>query len=212
MPNSAKPFTLNLAPTAVDADGVCASQSPGAGAILINGALASGGVATFGAAQLVRLTSGGNDSGITFTFVGTDADGNVQRETVAGTSASNSDTTKFFKTVTSITASAAVATTIIVGNLITSVSPTFWPDNSINSHNLGISMQLVSGTATFALNQTYEDFKTYPVDTLWFAHATLTGLSATAAGSLLYPVSGLRIRLTASSSGVIRTQIVQAGI
>lgn len=212
MPNSAKPFTLNLAPTAVDADGVCASQSPGAGAILINGALASEGVATFGAAQLVRLTSGGNDSGITFTFVGTDADGNVQRETVAGTSASNSDTTKFFKTVTSITASAAVATTIIVGNLITSVSPTFWPDNSINSHNLGISMQLVSGTATFALNQTYEDFKTYPVDTLWFAHATLTGLSATAAGSLLYPVSGLRIRLTASSSGVIRTQIVQAGI
>jgi hypothetical protein len=45
-------------PTAVDADGVCASQSPASGAITIDGALASGGVATFGAAQLVRLTSG----------------------------------------------------------------------------------------------------------------------------------------------------------
>ena len=32
---------VSCTPTAVDADGICASQSPAVGAILINGALAS---------------------------------------------------------------------------------------------------------------------------------------------------------------------------
>ena len=115
---------VTCTPTAVDADGVSASQSPGAGAVLINGALSTGGVATFGAAQKVRITTGGNDSGITYTFTGTDADGNVQAETITGPNIGNGDTTKFFQTITAVTKSGASAGTVIIGNLIASVSPT----------------------------------------------------------------------------------------
>lgn len=204
-----KSTTTTCTPTAVDADGVCASQSPGAGAILINGALASGGVATFGAAQLVRLTSGGNDSGITFTFVGTDADGNAQSQTVAGTNASNTDTTLFFKTITSITASAAVATTIVVGNLITSVSPTLKVDTGINPVNIALVAELVSGTSTFDINVTYGDNNAYPA--LWSDHASIAAKSATTYGSQTIPVAGFRVKCTASSSGVVRLRAVQAG-
>lgn len=196
------------APTAVDTDGVCASQSPGAGAILINGALATGGVATFGAAQKVRLTSGGNDSGITFTFVGTDADGKPQRETVNGTNASNSDTTKFYKTITAITASAAVATTIIVGNLIASVSPSFLCNTAINPFNLNLYAQLVSGTATFGMDYTFDE--PGPLAT-WIADATITAKSASTESTLTKPITALRMNLTASSSGVVSLRVIQAG-
>lgn len=197
------------APTAVDADGVCASQSPADGAILINGALATGGVATFGAAQKVRLTSGGNDSGITFTFTGTDADGNTQSETVAGTNASNSDTTKYFKTITGITASAAVATTIIVGNLIASVSPTLRPNNSLNPVNVNLYAQLVSGTATFGMDYTFDDTSAYPAT--WIADGTITAKTASTELSWTKPIGGFRLNLTASSSGVVHLKAIQAG-
>lgn len=201
---------VTCTPTAVDADGVCASQSPGAGAILINGALATAGVATFGAAQKVRLTSGGNDSGITFTFVGTDADGNVQSETVAGTSASNSDTTKFYKTITAITASAAVATTIIVGNLIASVSPTLKINTSMNPVNFNLLTQLISGTATWGMDYTFDEAKT--VNNTWIADSTVTAKSANFESTWTKPISGLRLNLTASSSGVVALKVIQAGV
>lgn len=204
-----KSTTVTCTPTAVDADGVCASQSPGAGAITIDGALASGGVATFAAAQLVRLTSGGNDAGITFTFIGTDADGNYQSQTVAGTNASNSDTTLYFKTITSITKSGASAGTIIVGNLITSVSRSLQINQSINPVNISVLAELVSGTATFALQYTYGDENNYPA--LWYTHSTITGKTATFEGAITTPVAAVRLALSASSSGVVRARLAQAG-
>ncbi|MGA1112040.1 MAG: hypothetical protein ACO3VO_10630, partial [Ilumatobacteraceae bacterium] len=73
--------------TAADADGVCQSQTPaatGEQALTINGALSSGGVATFVAARLITITSAGVDDGRTFTVTGTDVNGNVQTETITG--------------------------------------------------------------------------------------------------------------------------------
>lgn len=202
---------LLLSPTIVDADGVCASQSPGAGAILINGAFASGGVATITTkgAHIVRLTSGGNDAGITFTFVGTDSDGRVQSETVAGTNASNSDTTKYFKTITAITQSAAVATTIIVGNLIDSVSNTICPELNTSPIAIGIGVTLVSGTVTYKVQHSYQNGRTaHP--TLWFDNsAGAKGASSEATYSS--PVACIRILVSASGSAVLSAAVVQGG-
>jgi hypothetical protein len=202
------PKTITCTPTAVDADGVCASQTPGAGAITINGALAASGVATIGAAQLLRLTSGGDDQAITFTFVGTDADGASISETVAGTNASNSDTTKHFKTISSITKSGASAGTIIVGNLIDSVSPKL----AINPMKLPFSIGIgcvKSGTVTYGLEQSYEEGIQSAVS--WFAHASITSKSANADGSLLFPAAALRLHATASTAGSVTATVFQAG-
>lgn len=201
---------VSCTPTAVDADGICASQSPGAGAILINGALAASGVVTLGAAQLIRLTSAGDTSGITFTFNGTDADGNAQSQTVQGTNASNTDTTLYFKTITSIVPSGSVTGAIVVGNLIGSISKTLRPNTHTNPFNLNLYAQLMSGTATFYMDYTFDDDSKYP--TTWIADGTITNKTASTEGAWTKPIAGMRLRLTASSSGVVHLKAIQAGV
>ena len=103
--------------TAADADGVCQSQTPAAGGeqdLTINGALASGGVATFVAARLITIASASDDSGRTFTVTGTDVNGNVQTETIAGP-ATTVTGTLYFRTVTQVTVDDDTAGAITVG-------------------------------------------------------------------------------------------------
>ena len=103
--------------TAADADGVCQSQTPTAGgeqALTINGAQASGGVATFVAARLITIASASDDSGRTFTVTGTDVNGNAQSETIAGP-ATTVTGTLYFRTVTEVLVDENTAGAITVG-------------------------------------------------------------------------------------------------
>ena len=103
--------------TAADADGVCQSQTPSAGgeqALTINGALSSGGVATFVAARLITIASASDDSARTFTVTGTDVNGNAQSETIAGP-ATTVTGTLYFRTVTEVLVDENTAGAITVG-------------------------------------------------------------------------------------------------
>lgn len=96
---------VNLgAPATADADGACASQSvTGAAAALINGALASGGVATF---DVPRNVVGAWTGTAVLTVKGTDENGQAITESSAsGTSMTGK---KAFKTVTSVVPSANI--------------------------------------------------------------------------------------------------------
>ena len=102
---------------AADTDGVCQSQTPAAGgeqALTINGALSSGGVATFVAARLITIASASDDSARTFTVTGTDVNGNVQTETIAGP-ATTVTGTLYFRTVTEVLVDDDTAGAITVG-------------------------------------------------------------------------------------------------
>lgn len=104
--------------TAADADGVCQSQTPAAGGVqnlTINGALSSGGVATFVAARLITITSAGADSGRTFTVTGTDANGDAQTESITGPATTTVTGTKYFRTVTQVRVDNNTAGAITVG-------------------------------------------------------------------------------------------------
>ena len=98
-------FRIDLgAPDTADADGVCASQSgTAATAMTINGALASGGVATF---DVPRNVVGAWTGTAVMTVTGTD----VYGETVVESSASGTTMAgkKAFKTVTSVVPSANI--------------------------------------------------------------------------------------------------------
>jgi hypothetical protein len=103
--------------TAADADGVCQSQTPAAGGqqnLTINGALSSGGVATFASARLITIASAANDSARTFTVTGTDVNGVAQTERIAGP-ATTVTGTLYFRTVTQVTVDANTAGAITVG-------------------------------------------------------------------------------------------------
>lgn len=110
-------YSYVATPAVIDADGICASQSgTGGTALLINGAFASGGVATLTYARAVIVTSAGNDSGMTFAINGTDIDGQAQSETLTGGNTAAATTLKAFKTVTSIVPSSNTAAAVTVGD------------------------------------------------------------------------------------------------
>lgn len=111
---------------AADPDGVAASQTPTeAGDLTINGAKASGGVATFGAARQVTITSAGNDAGRTFTVTGTDVNGDALTEAVTGANADTATSTKHFKTVTQIAVDAATAGAVTAGMNTSAIAVVF---------------------------------------------------------------------------------------
>jgi len=96
----AKVAVINLgAPITADPDGVCASQAgTAATAMTINGALASGGVATF---DVPRNVVGAWTTSAKLTITGTDEYGKTIVETTASSGTSHTGL-KAFKTVTSV--------------------------------------------------------------------------------------------------------------
>jgi len=104
--------------TAANTDGVCESQTPAGGGaqdLTIDGAQASGGVATFTAARLITIASAGADDGRTFTVTGTDVNGNAQTETITGPDTGTVTGTLYFRTVTTVSVDDDTAGAIIVG-------------------------------------------------------------------------------------------------
>lgn len=204
--------TLTVAPTNAAANNICTSQTPGAaGPLTLNGALVAGGVATAGAAQLVTITSAGNDSGNTFTLTGTDADGGAQTETITGPNTTTVTGVKYFKTVTIVSIGAAAVGALTVGVAANSVSPTLKSVKEPGSDfNMGVGVA-VTGTITYSIQHTYDDtvkLATYPVT--WFTHGTITAKSAAFDGAYSQPVMGLRIIVTASTTGTATAAFVQS--
>lgn len=104
----------NATPTAAAANNIATSQSPGADAITLDGSLVSGGVATLDVPRCVIITSGSDDTGITFTVTGKDGYGLTQVETLAGTNGAVTGV-KAFKTVSSVAHTGTLAGTVTVG-------------------------------------------------------------------------------------------------
>lgn len=103
---------------AADADSVCtAEQLSGGGeqAIPIDGADASGGVATFTAARKITVTASGADGDRTVTVTGTDVNGDVQTEAIGVTASGLSTGSLYFRTVTAVTVDDDTAGTLSVG-------------------------------------------------------------------------------------------------
>jgi len=90
---------------ALDADGISVAAAVGNNAALtIGGALASGGSCTFDAGRIVTILSAGNDAAKSFTVTGTDVNGDSQTESITGANAGTATGTKFFKTISGISA------------------------------------------------------------------------------------------------------------
>ena len=108
--------TITADTLAADDDGISASaQVANNAALVIGGALASGGSVTLSNARKLTITSGGNDSGISFTIVGTDINGTAQTESLTGANAGVATSAALFLTIASITAVGDPAGTVEAG-------------------------------------------------------------------------------------------------
>ena len=102
---------------AADPDGISASaQVANNAALVIGGALADSGAVTLaGSGRKLVVVSGGDDSGISFTIVGTDVNGSALTESLTGADSGTATSSNYFKTITSITAVGDPAGTVTAG-------------------------------------------------------------------------------------------------
>jgi len=111
--------------------------------------------ATLDEARRVLFTFAANDSAKTMTITGTDRYGNPISESVAGANASTSSTVQDFKTVTSISISAAAAGAIIVGT--SGVAASGWVRFDDWTQNMLSIQANVSGTVNYTVQSTLDD-------------------------------------------------------
>jgi len=196
-----------------DIDGISASASPGAGAIVIGGALASGGVATMPMAQIVSLTSGGNDSGITFTITGTDANGWTISQTVTGANAGVAVSTLYFKTVTGVTHTGSVATTLTVGVAQANGAVTAMIPANYRAINYACALRVdVTGTITCTVQHTLDDIRdeTLGASLNWGSNSGLTAVTADTDGNYAFPPMGIRMLVVPTSTATAKLTIIQS--
>ena len=147
-----------ITPAAIATGAVCAVQSASAGGnLVINGSLASGGVATLDVPRAVTITTSGDDSGANITITGTDAYGVALVWTTTGPNAGVTTSPKAFKTVTQVSVDTAVVSTeIAVGSgdrfgfplKMTKRSDAFiWWDGALTTTSSGFSAADATGSA-----------------------------------------------------------------
>jgi len=105
---------------ATDPNGLStAATISGASALTLNGALIADSVYTTGTniGQIITILSAADDTGVTFTTVGTDANGDALTEVITGVNAATASSTGYFQTVTSITTSGATTGNVSAGVL-----------------------------------------------------------------------------------------------
>lgn len=208
--------TLSLA--AIDDDGICAAQNPGSNAdMTINGALASGGIATLDVARRVAIVSAGNDSSVTFTIYGTNRDGITINDTVTGANVGTVVSNKDFLTVTRIATSGDAANGIKVGTIGQASTPWIPCDRSKNPFNMSLGCHISSGgSMTYQVEHTLDSVQN--LDNIKDAgtvrvltHDVLVGKTTSDDGNYAFPVTACRLTLTAWTSGTISFITQQTG-
>lgn len=173
-----------------------------------------GGLATMDKPRRVSITSGGNDTGLTFTITGTDGSGQAISEILTGANAGAATSDLDYKTVSKIMASGATATTLEVGSSAVASSRPIRFDDYAGMAEVAIQA-VVTGTANYSVQLTMQDPNdpTNPVaddDIVWVNHPTAALVGATANqigffGVSVFPVPVMARVLLNSGSGSVST-------
>jgi hypothetical protein len=202
---------------AADADGICLSQTPlAAGALTLNGALVSGGVATISPPARITITTADDESGVNFTVTGTDYSGNAITEVIVGPDTTTGTSSLTYSTVTSIVADDATADAITVGNAQAASSPWIALDPWAFPQ---VAIQCsVTGSVSYTVQQTLDN-PNDPVNPVaeasvqWVNHpdSNLVAASTTQQGNYGYAPLFTRLNIN-SGSGSVRMTVVQANV
>lgn len=212
-----RPIIVTKTLAAASANNIAQSQSPAAGVITLNGSRVTAGVATLDTQRQVRITSGGNDTGITFTVIGTDQSGVAITETVTGASGSTADTTMSFYKITSVTHTGSVATTVTVGTNGVGATLPIVLDQHVSPFAVALYIEIAS-TATVNVTVQYTPDDVFSLANVqsatglkWTSHASLTGKTSSTDSNIAFPAAA--VRMVVNSGTDAATFIVrQAGL
>jgi hypothetical protein len=206
-----RPIVITRTLTAADANGIAqAQQLLGPGALTLNGDLVVSGVAQLGSQRKVGIASTGDLSLITFTVYGTNQAGLAISESLAGPNNNTVSTTLDFLTVTQVAASAAVSTDVEVGTTAVGASQPIPLDLYLDPFNVSLFID-VTGTVNATLEYTGDDNVLTSIGPfVWFAHSDLTNVVADDVGTIISPVTAVRL-VTNSGSGSTELTVLQSG-
>ena len=213
-----RPVTTTAGPLAsAVANNIATSQTPsGAGALTLNGALVVGGVAILNNPRRVLITTVSDEHTKTFTVTGTNASGNTISETITGPNATTGASVLDYKTVTSITVSAATTGALTVGTNGVGGSP--WV--RFDSWALpAIAIQCVaSGTVNYTVQQSLDDPNSATdsvtvASMTWVNHpdSNLVAATGNVQGNYAYAPTWARVVLN-SGTGSVRATFAQSGV
>jgi hypothetical protein len=212
--------TLTIISQVADDNGVSVSQSlVAAGNLTITGVLATAGVATFPSPSYVSITSAADDSGITWTVTGTDADGAALSETIAGADTAAATTTHRFLTVTQIHGSDATAGAVIAGSADFAWSAPCPLDYRLVPFNVGLFFVDTGTTSTFTVqysgddpwDSAYADADAYNALATWLNHPFMAGMQANSSGNIAFAVRAVRLQSDQDGTDTGKLKIVQSG-
>jgi len=170
---------------AADDNGITATAAVANNAALVlGGALTSGGAFTSATGgRIIEITSASDDSAIDFTVVGTDVNGDALSQTIDGADGA-AVTTKFFKTVTSITAVGDPAGAVITGTTASAADVILKATCRLHS------MDIVSGGTAGVVNFHNGITDGVPGDIL-FKHRTLGTDNTNTGGRMTFGGDGI---------------------
>lgn len=206
-----RPVRITRALLTADDNGIATLQQLGAaGDLTLNGALVAGGVALLTSQRKVGMFAGGNIATVIFTVYGTDWAGNSITDTITGINSSTVSTTLDFLTVTRIAASAAFVTDVIAGTTGVGASQPIPLDLYLDPFNVSLTID-ITGTISVTAQYTTDAVLTSSGPFLWFDHSDLTAKAADSIGTIISPVSAVRL-LTNSGTGSAVFTVTQAGV
>jgi hypothetical protein len=195
-------------PTANIASIVTAQSLSVSGAITLDGALVSNGVATL-TVPAVLIAYSQASSTINFVVTGTGPAGQSQVETLAVTASGNLTGSLSFATVTSIVSDSAAASTISIGNGVPGY--TAWIPLDIYTPNQATNISAKkSGTVNYSVEYTNEDPFNTSIQQLAVPHpnASLTNSTSDETQFTTTLMRAVRLKIN-SGDGSVRFTIVQ---
>jgi len=212
---------INISLGASDPDGIATVQDTvGAVAMVLDGALVSGGIAyltgtNYSAQYKVSFTSANNNSAINLTISGFDAQGNAISEVRAGPNANTVFSVKEYARVTSIVGSNSLNDVSAGIGYLGSTIP-IPLDQYLNPFSVTIQANPGAGgdiTVQYTLDPIFDTrYVADPSLINWIALSNLTNVVTNpAADTLIAPVTAVRFVTNIGTSNAITGSIVQAG-
>lgn len=211
-----KPVQIDIPVLTEDLNGICLDQQTvGPNNLLLNGALVSGGVATAAAAQLVSIEGTGDNSSITFTVTGNDADGKTTSEAFAGPDDETVTSTTYFLTVTQVAVSGVISTVevgwLAADGMATKSIPVDWRRSKTD-----MFFDLTAGSMTLSSQYTEDSpagiyTNGFSTDAKWRDTDGMTAVQSDDEGNLNFSVRALRfIQTVGSTTGTCTVTAIQS--
>lgn len=211
-----RPITVTVGPL-TSASGTNVRTASGvlaAGAVVLNGSLVSGGIATFDNARRVLFTTTADETTKTAILTGTNWSNNPIGETITLVNASTVASLLDYKTLSSVVVSAALTGNLSIGTNGVASSPWVMFDSWASP---AIALQVaVSGTANYTVQQSLDDPNdpTNPVAAASMAwvnssDTNVVSVAATAQSNYAFAPRYARILLN-SGSGTATATFIQA--